>query len=175
MKMYPWHDFLSIQWNKRMQYNLLTQVNKALRYDWPSSNKLDPQLIKNCIVLLAFQQLSKLQNSMKWTKKYHIREDKRYGQQKKTAVSVHFGDSLTVSSIKHVPRTKKRCGDSSNTTVCYPPGIQITVKNQSHCIDEEQERWPCHQSWILSSELAAVLFSRCNREIHMAVAWKTCS
>lgn len=118
-----------------MQYNVFTQVNQALRYDCPSSDKLDPQLIKNCIVLLAFQWLRKSQNSIKWTKKYHIREDQWYGQQKKTAVSLLFKDSLTVSSIKHVPRTEERCGDSSNTTVCYPPGIQIPVKNQSHCIN----------------------------------------
>lgn len=54
---------------------------------------------------------------------------------KRTTVSLLFEDSLTVSSIMHVPRPEKSCGDSNNSTVCYSPGIQITVKNQSHCTD----------------------------------------
>lgn len=119
-----------MKWKNAIQ---VTQVSQALRYDCPSSDKLDPQLIKICIVLLAFQQLNI--NSIKWTEKYHIRKDQWYGQQKKTAASLLFDNSLTVSSIKYMPRTEKRCGDLSNTTVCYLPGIQITVKNQSRCLD----------------------------------------
>lgn len=54
---------------------------------------------------------------------------------KKTAVSLLFEDSLTVSTIKHVPRREKGYGDSRNTTVCYRSGVQSTVKNESHCTD----------------------------------------
>lgn len=51
--------------------------------------------------------MNKLQNSIKWTKKCHIREDQCQGQQKKTAVSQLSEDRLTFSSIKYVQRTER--------------------------------------------------------------------